>query len=140
MIESGQSADDPGEAFIRRKIVLLVPDAELPEDFDGIFPTAVEEFVVPIPGTRKQYQKLIDAIEDGAEVTGAKTDGDQTKGTIDVDLPSGIHLVIDTEEETMIVRVAGTDGCLRMIDRIRKDGLPGIAPPAPKLVGRKRSK
>jgi hypothetical protein len=139
-IESGQSADDPGEAFIRRKIVLRVPDAELPEEFDGIFPTAVEEFVVPIPGTRKQYQNLIDAIEDGAEVTGAKTDGDQTKGTIDVDLPSGIHLVIDTEEETMIVRVAGTDGCLRMIDRIRKDGLPGIAPAAPKLIGRKRSK
>ena len=138
-IEAGQSDDDPGEAMIRREIRLRVPHAELPEEFDGIFPTAVDEFVVPIPGTRGQYQKLIDAIEDGAGETGAKTDGDQTRGTIEVDLPTGIRLVIDTLEETMTIRIAGTDGCLRMIGRIRDDGLPGIAPKAPELIGRKRS-
>jgi hypothetical protein len=136
-IEAGQSGDDPADAVVRREIRLRVPHTELPEDFDAIFPGTVDEFVVPVPGIKGRYAELIDAIEDGTEVTGADADGDPTKGVIEVRLHDGTNLSIDTKREMMVVRVAGGDGCLSMIEQLAAGDLPNLAGRPPRMIGRR---
>lgn len=134
-IEAGQSTKDPGNAVVRREIRLRVPHAELPEDFDAIFPKRVDKLVLPLPGSKGQFKQLIDAIEDAAEKIGAEVEEDPTKGTIDLRLSDGTMLALNTEREIMTVSGAGTDGCLAMIEHIRGGDIKRVMGVPPRLIG-----
>jgi len=136
-IEADQSAEDPGQTVVRRAIRLRVPHAKLPRDFDAIFPGAVDTFCVTVPGTKGRYAELLDAIEEWEAEAGARSEGDQTQGTIEIRLGGGTRLVIDTKHETMRVQVSGATGCLALIEGLGDGVLAGIAGAAPGLIGRK---
>jgi hypothetical protein len=136
-IEADQNHEDPAETVVRREVRLRVPHAELPKDFDDIFSGAIDTFFVPVPGTKGRYSDLLDAIEEWEEDAEVTSEGDATKGTIEVQLNDGSRLLIDTKRETMMVKVAGTDGCLSIINGLSNTGLANIAGSPPKLIGRK---
>jgi hypothetical protein len=136
-IEADQSREDPSETVVHREIRLRVPHTNLPADFDDIFSGAVDTFFVPVPGTRGRYAELLDAIEAREEDSGASSEGDQTEGTIDVQLEDGTQLLIDTQAEVMMVKVAGANGCLSIIQGLSDSGLASIAGTPPKLIGKK---
>jgi hypothetical protein len=136
-IEADQNREDPSETVLRREIRLRVPHTKLPADFDDIFPGTVDTFFVPVPGTKGRYTELLDAIEVREEDTGASSEGDQTKGTIDVRLEDGTQLLIDTEREIMMVKVLGASGCLSVIEGLSDSAVASIAGTPPKLIGKK---
>lgn len=124
---------------MRRKVLLRVPYSELPEDFDAIFPARVDKLMLPLPGSKGQFTKLVDAIEDTAEKIGAKVSDDPTKGVIDLRLSDGTTLVLNTKREVMTVRCAGADGCLSIIEHLSGENVKHLMGVPPKLIGRTRS-
>jgi hypothetical protein len=137
-IEADQSHEDPGKTVVRREIRLRVPYSKLPADFDDIFSGTVDTFLVPVPGTKERYTELLDAIEVREGDSGHTSEGDQTKGTIDVRLKDGTQLHINTKLEIMKVKVSGAKGCLSIIEGLSESGLASIAGAPPRLIGKKR--
>lgn len=136
-IEADQSKEDPGETVVRREVRLRVPHAKLPKNFDDIFPGTIDTFFVPLPGTNGRYTELLDAIEDREGETGTSSEGDQTKGTIDVRLNNGTQLLIKTKQEIMMVKLAGANGCLSVIENLSDSGVIDLTGTPPKLIGKK---
>jgi uncharacterized caspase-like protein len=130
-----QNPEDPGEARIQREISLRVPRTELPDDFDDIFPNGMEEMVVPIPGSRGSFKDLIDAVEDLAEELGATVEDNPGKGTIELTLSDGTGIVFFTKEELMVISIAGTSGCLAIIDGLADGEIERIIGTPPPLIG-----
>lgn len=130
-----QNPSDPGEARIQREISLRVPRVDLPDDFDDIFPNGMEEMVIPIPGSRGSFKKLIDAVEDLADELRATSSDNPAKGTIELTLSDGTGLVFFTTEELMVISVAGTSGCLAIIDGLADAEIERIIGTPPPLIG-----
>jgi uncharacterized caspase-like protein len=135
-VQVGQSNTDYKDAVVRRSIELRTPSSKLPEDFDDIFPHPVDTLVVPLRSVHGKFAVLRDAIEDrGIEIE----DADETKETIKFAIGDA-RITINTDRERMTVRVLGKSGTLPLIEAIGGDGVPEIAGPAPKLIGKKKSK
>lgn len=136
-IEADQSTRNPADTVVRREVRLRVPHANLPKNFDDIFPGSLDTFFVPVPGTQGRYAELLDAVEEREEATGTSSEGDQAKGTIDVRLNDGTRLLINTKNETMRVKVPGANGCLSVIESLRDTALTSLTGTPPKLLGKK---
>jgi hypothetical protein len=135
-VYAGQNKKDHREAVVTREIELRVPHGQLPEDFDDIFPTRVDELVLPLPGSKGRFDKLVDAVADAAEKIGAKERDDPTKGVIELQLSDGTTMVLNTKREIVTVRCAGADGCLAMIEQLQGDDIRRVMGNPPKLIGR----
>jgi len=136
-IETGQSSADPGEAFVLREYHLRVPYADLPENFDDIFPESANEFVLPLIGTNGKFRELVDSLEDVADDIDAKVTDNQTSGTIEVRLDDDTQISIDTKGEIVCVRKFLVEGCNDIIDHIKGAHVKLIVGRAPKLIGSK---
>ncbi len=137
-IEVGQSARDPSDALIKRMIMLRIPHNQLPEEFDEIFPSAVEELVIPIPGSKRNFSVLVDALEELAARIKATVGDNPNKGTIEVKLYNGTSIVFITRDETMIIRFPGISGCLSMIDSLESAELGKMFGTASQMIGHRR--
>jgi caspase domain-containing protein len=135
-VYAGQSKKDHREAIVTREIQLRVPHKKLPEDFDDIFPSRVDELVLPLPGSKGQFDKLVDPIAEVAEAIDAKERDDPTKGIIELQLSDGTTIVLNTKREIITVSCSGVDGCLEIIEHIRGDELRRLIGDTPKLIGR----
>jgi len=78
---------------------------------------------LPLPGSKGQFAKLVSAVAATAKKIKAKEWDNPTKGLIELRLSDGTVMVIDTKNETVIVRCPGTDGCLSMIEHLSGDEL-----------------
>lgn len=135
MVSTGQSEADFQEAYITRKIVLRVPHAELPENFDNIFATVPDEFVVPFPGSNGQFAELASRVAAAAKKIGAKERDNPTSGTIDMSFPDGTVVKIVTAQEFIVITCGGVSGCLPLIDHVSNGELGNFIGEPPPLIG-----
>ncbi len=132
-IEAMQNPDDPSEAMLHREIHLRA--AALPADFDDVFPEGVDTLIIPVPGTKGQYVDLLDQIEDREEELGLSSEGNQTTGVIEVQLPTGTRMVLDTKQEILSVKIPGALGCIQIMEALRNESFINLAGSVPRLPG-----
>jgi hypothetical protein len=92
-LEALQNPDDYRESLIIRKMVLLVNRSELPESFEYIFPTMLNEIVIPISG-QIDFDTMVERFEELVENIG---------GNLTEDDNSGIIIYSSTENTKVIV-------------------------------------
>jgi hypothetical protein len=133
-IQVDQDSDDFTDAVLRREIRLRMAHAQLPENFDGIFPKDVDTLVMPLRNTEGRFNELRDAIEDrGLDIE----DANETTQRIKVRLGGGARITIDMRRGRMTVRIPATSGALSIIQEFDANGGPALAGPTPKLIGKK---
>jgi hypothetical protein len=122
-IFSGQSTDDPGEAYIRREIVLRVLPSGLPEDFDDIFPEPLDSVVVPFDAPKDFYDDLADALEE-MELSGVGNFEENKKSKVlTLTLDDGATLCFDTRNRTMTIAPPTASGCLGVLQTLNRGSL-----------------
>jgi uncharacterized caspase-like protein len=134
-VYAGQNNEDHTEAAITREIKLRVPHVDLPEEFDDIFPGKMDEVVLPLPGSKGNFAKLVNAVAATAKKIKAKEWDNPTKELIELRLSDGTVMVLDTKNEVVIVRCAGANGCLSMIENLSGDELRQVMGEPPELIG-----
>jgi hypothetical protein len=130
-----QSSTDPANVTIEREISLRVSRPELPDNFDEIFPTEVNELVIPIPGSDGSFSVLVDAFEDIAGDIGAQIDDDPIKGKIELTLSDGTNIIFWTQDDLMIVSHPRSRGCVGIIDHLDSSDVVKLIGDAPKMIG-----
>ena len=135
-VYAGQNKEDHSEAVVTRKVELRVPHGELPDEFDDIFPGKLNEVVLPLPGSKGQFEKLVSAVAATAKKIKAKEWDNPTKGLIELRLSDGTVMALDTKHEIVTVRCPATDGCLSMIEHLGGDELRQVMGDPPDLIGR----
>ena len=102
-ITTGQSNANPGEAYVQREIVLRVAPSDLPDDFDDIFPEAVDGIVVPFTGSGEFYEDLADALEAIERAGGGKFVEKKKSEVLTLTLNDGSGLRFNTKRMTMTI-------------------------------------
>jgi hypothetical protein len=138
-VYAGQNTEDHSEAIITREVELRVPHGQLPEEFDDIFPEKLNEIVLPLPGSKGQFTKLVNAVAVTAKKIKAKEWDNPTKGLIELRLSDGTVMALDTNREIVVVRRTGTNGCLSLIEHLGGDELRQVMGDPPDLIGRVQS-
>ncbi len=134
-IEVGQDPANFENAAIVRNVVLRIPHAELPEDFDDIFPSIVNEIIVPYKGASKNYDDLADALESFAKKAGASFDDNPRTQKIILGLGAGLSVTVDAKRSTMLFRMPQATGCLEMIEQLGQGAMPRLIGQIPTLIG-----
>ncbi len=134
-ITTGQSGQDPGEVFVQREIVLRVPPEELPDDFDDIFPQAVDRIVVPFTAGGKFYDKLADALEAIERSGGGKFAENKTSEVLTLTLKDGANLRFNTKRKTMTIKPLASAGCLDVIEKLGRGPFAKLLGGAPQMIG-----
>lgn len=120
-LDAFQNPEDPSETMLRREVHLRT--ADLPADFDEVFFEKIDGLQVPIPGTRGRFIDLLDAVEDCEEQLDLESEGDQATKTISVTLQDGTRYFIDTENEVLKVLLPRANGCLGIVEELKKSGI-----------------
>ena len=120
---TGQSADDPGEAYIRREIVLRVMPSALPDDFDDIFPEPVDCVVVPFGALEDFYDDLADALEAMAFSGEGSFEEDNKSKALTLTLNDGAMLSFDARHKTMTIAPPTASGCLGVLETLNRGSL-----------------
>jgi hypothetical protein len=135
-IFADQNPDHPAEVLIERKIILRVSDYELPLGFDEIFPTRVDEIVIPFLLPTGDYDELADALESFADAKGAQFEESRSDQFITLSLPNrGPIIAINTKKEEMVISAPGKSGCLAVIKAIRSESTELLIGTVPRLIG-----
>ncbi|MCA9685904.1 MAG: hypothetical protein KC457_27270, partial [Myxococcales bacterium] len=88
-IEVSLDRDDPQQVLWQRRVVLLLPPAALPADFDALFPVACDELVLPMAprihgGDREaelvEFDEVVERLEDFAARHGGRVEEDDGLG------------------------------------------------------------
>jgi len=124
-----QNDDDPGQVTVSRVLTLRVQPGELPDDFDSVFPVAVNSCRLPLPGIKGKYSDLVDQFEDLVDDLNATLDDDPTTGVITVSAADGARIRIDTTRENVTLSHRASKGCVDLLDRIAESPLKQIAQP-----------
>jgi len=134
-ITTGQSNANPGEAYVRREIVLRVPPADLPDDFDDIFPEAVDRIVVPFTGNGAFYEDLADALEAIERAGGGKFIENKKSEVLTLTLNDGATLRFNTKRNTMTITPPAPSGCLEVIEKLGQGSFAKLLGGAPLMIG-----
>lgn len=137
-ITTGQSNANPGEAYVQREIVLRVPPSDLPDDFDAIFPEAVNRIVVPFTGTGEFYEDLADALEAIERAGGGKFVEHKKSEVLTLTLNDGSSLRFDTKRKTMTIKPPAPAGCLDIIEKLGQGSFAKLLGGAPLMIGARR--
>jgi hypothetical protein len=134
-VDVEQDSADIENAAIVRTVVLRVPHAELPEDFDDIFPSVLNEIVVPFKGASKNYDDLADSLESFAKTAKASFDDNPRKEKIVLTFGAGLSVVVDAARSTMLFSMDSATGCLEMIQELGQGAMPRLIGDMPGLIG-----
>ena len=134
-ITAGQSAANPGEAYVRREIVLRASPVDLPESFDDIFPEAVDRIVVPFTAKDKFYDDLADALEEIERTGGGKFVENKNTEVLTLELNDRATLRFDTKKKMMTIRPLASAGCLDIVQKLGRGSFAKLLGGAPQMVG-----
>lgn len=138
-IVSGQWGGDPGKAYVQREIVLRVSPSDLDEDFDDIFPEAVDRIVVPFSGGKEFYDDLADALEAIERAGGGSFQEDVRTKVLTLTLADRSSLTFDTGRRTMTIRPPSPSGCLDVVAKLGKGSFATLLGGAPLMIGSRGS-
>ena len=128
-----QNPDDCTEALITRRLIIRVKISELPDNFDDIFPTNLDEIVVPISGSL-DFDDIVEAFENLEESIGGNLEEDEDSGMIEyITSDKQIHIMIQAFEKNLVIHPKGSRGCLDLIEKANI-GLKQITGGARKLL------
>lgn len=116
---TGQDPEDPAYAHITRKLRLRVKPAELPENFDTIFPVEPDELVIPIDGDL-DFDSIADSFEELEETINATFNENEDEGRVSIRLEDGTTFTVLVEEHELIVTVPRKQGCLALLQHSAK--------------------
>jgi Caspase domain len=134
-ISTGQSNANPGEAYVQREIVLRVPPSDLPDNFDDIFPEAVDRIVVPFTGSGAFYEGLADALEAIERAGGGKFVENKKTEVLTLRLNDGARLRFNTERKIMTITPPAPSGCLDIIEKLGQGSFAKLLGGAPLMIG-----
>lgn len=134
-IVTGQSTVVPGEAYVRREIVLRVPPSALPEDFDDIFPEPVDRVVVPFNAIEDFYDDLADALEAMERSGEGKFEENMKSRALTLTLKDGAMLCFDTRRRTMTIAPPASSGCLEVLETLGRGSFAKILGSGPLRIG-----
>lgn len=119
VIELGLDPVDIGRALWVRQVALLVAPRLLPGDFDGVFPVACDELVVPFAsqegGGSERFDELVDRLEDFAGRFGGEVAEDEDQSHASVSTPDGSHVALDLGAGELSLRFLGVAGCREVL-------------------------
>ena len=136
IVDAGQGEADPAEALIERRIVLRTPPHELPDNFDQVFPVSIDEIVVPLTDDGLDFDQLVDGLEDACDTVGARLEENERSGDIDVMLDGGLLISLGTKRRTMVIRLMGCEGSLKLIEATQGSDLPAFVGDLPLIMGK----
>jgi hypothetical protein len=134
-IITGQSKDEPGEAFVRRVIVLRVPPSALPQDFDDIFPEPVNRIVVPFDAIEDFYDDLADALEAMERSGQGMFAEDVSSRVLTLTLKDGAMLCFDTCHRTMTIAPPAALGCFGVLETLSQGAFAKLLGSRPLAIG-----
>jgi hypothetical protein len=134
-IVTGQLQGDPGKAYVQREIVLRVPPSDLGEDFDDIFPEAVDRIVVPFSGGKEFYEDLADSLEAIERAGGGSFQEDVRMKVLTLTLADRSALIFDTNRKTMTIRPPSPAGCLDVVAKLGQGSFAKLLGGAPLMIG-----
>lgn len=114
-VDVQQDSDNPRQALITRTLTIRVPRAKLPENFDDIFPTQINEIVIPILG-HPVYEDLVDSFENLEDLEGGKLVENPLTEEIEYTTANGISMAIDLENKLLIISSSKNMKYLRLFD------------------------
>jgi len=117
---AGQSTEDPGEAYIRRELVLRVIPSVLPEDFDDIFPELVDSIVVPFNAPKDFYDNLADALEAMGDSGEGRFEENRKSKVLTLTLNDGATLRFNTSYKKMTITPPTASGCLGILEELNQ--------------------
>jgi uncharacterized caspase-like protein len=118
-IYAEQNPHKPNEALITRMLVIRGNYSNLPPGFDDIFPNSLDEIVIPLSGMI-DFDSLVERFEDIEESIGGRVWENDSDGMIEYRTEQGLLLIVLVEEEELIIKPRGKEGCLNMLAQARQ--------------------
>ena len=121
VIELGLDPVDVTRARWHRRVVLLVVPRALPLEFDGLFPVACDELVVPFSapessaGAAHEFDALVERLEDFALVHGGGVDENEDEDRASLTTTDGSRIALDLGARELSLQILGVHGCRALL-------------------------
>lgn len=114
-IGADQDPADPGMAKIVRQINVFVPLADLPLNFDMVFPKSMEEIVLPLKGA-PVFDELVPIFEEIVDRRGGSLTDDEEKGEVEyLSRDGSIRIFVKLHAKELVLRPRSQKSCLALL-------------------------